>query len=627
MYTTAMPGRKPAPLYRNISFTLMWTSTAASGFGDRMIMLGALALLGGLAAGQNDSTAIQASTQFWFFLPYLVFTLIGGYLADKLPRKWLMLGCDESRSLLLLLACWLLIGMADGPAELAKSQHWKVYAILTAVGVFAAIFNPTRNAIIPQIVPKPQLQAGNAIILVINVVASMIGMVLGGFIISPDSASSVQNGLLLGAAFYFTSGWFFAFLKPRAEQRTTLDPAQRRFGQALRYAFDHRRVLILIGLNILVWASAAAVSSALLGIGRDHYGLEGDELLKQFTFLSATLGVGMLVGAAIITLINTRRESTTIILLAVLAAGVCVFILAAVTWLPVTYAAALGVGTFGNIAIVGILTLLQSITPNHIRGRVMGLNALVNTAFSILTYFAIWRLPNADRNIIIVLYLLGPGLCLIALFGLVRFLLTGPGHERGFNLLWRINRLYALVWHRLRWIGRHHIPHDGPIILAANHTAGVDPMLIQAVCPRHVRWLMYTSYRFKLLEPMWKVVRPITLDDGRSVLPQMRSLLRVLKDDQIIGVFPEGGLQRTHRELQPFEPGIALLAARSGAMIVPAWIAGTPCRQNMLWHFLQPSHSVITFGQPFTVARDADTDAVLSELRQRMEALRERMKP
>ena len=88
-------------LWKNPSFTLMWTSTAASGYGDRMIMLGALAMLGGLADG-SDSSKIQAATQFWFFLPYLIFNLFGGWLADRLPRKWLLLGCDESRGLILL---------------------------------------------------------------------------------------------------------------------------------------------------------------------------------------------------------------------------------------------------------------------------------------------------------------------------------------------------------------------------------------------------------------------------------------------------------------------------------------------------------------------------------------------
>ena len=150
---------KQTPLWRNPSFTLMWTSTAASGYGDRMIMLAALAMLGGMAAGA-DVSAVQASTQFWFFLPYLLFNLVGGWLADHLPRKWMLLSCDEARGLILL-ASFFVLGGLSGAAPLPQESQWKVYTALALIGCFAAIFNPTRNAIVPQIVrpqPAPILQ-------------------------------------------------------------------------------------------------------------------------------------------------------------------------------------------------------------------------------------------------------------------------------------------------------------------------------------------------------------------------------------------------------------------------------------------------------------------------------------
>ena len=56
------------PLWRNISFILMWSSVAASGFGDRVIMLAALTLLG-VAEGDVQSTSVQAGINFFFFLP------------------------------------------------------------------------------------------------------------------------------------------------------------------------------------------------------------------------------------------------------------------------------------------------------------------------------------------------------------------------------------------------------------------------------------------------------------------------------------------------------------------------------------------------------------------------------
>ncbi|MFK7788552.1 MAG: hypothetical protein AB8C95_03520, partial [Phycisphaeraceae bacterium] len=124
--TASRQTAKFPPLWRNASFTLMWTSTAASGFGDRMIMLAALALLGGMAQ-TADSAGILASTQFFFFLPYLIFNIVGGWLADHLPRKWLLLVCDESRGMILL-GSFLLLLSASGEATQPEGVHWKVYA-------------------------------------------------------------------------------------------------------------------------------------------------------------------------------------------------------------------------------------------------------------------------------------------------------------------------------------------------------------------------------------------------------------------------------------------------------------------------------------------------------------------
>lgn len=620
------------PLWRNISFTLMWTSTAASGFGDRMIMLAGLALLGGMIAGA-DSTSTQASTQFWFFAPYIVFSMVGGWLADHVPRKWLLLACDEARGLILLLSC-LLVTRMTGSAAIARDavwftvpgfeiecyQHWKVYASLFAIGTFASIFNPTRNAIIPQIIPASQLTAGNAVVLVINVIASQIGLLLGKQIISQEHAGSVQTGLLIGATFYLASGTFFAFLQPTSTHPVPRSP-DRSWGEALAYVIRHRCVVILIFLNILVWPSAAVVTSALFGLGKMHYRLAGDELLGHFANLSVTLGVGMLIGAVVVCVVRTRQESPLVYLSALIVAGMGVLILATVPVLIVAYGACLLIGISGNVAIVCILSLLQSITPNYVRGRIMGLNTLLNTFFSVATYFAIWQLPDADHNIVQVMLVLGPTLMAVGIIGLGRHLISGIMPNRTANAIWRVNRLLFIVWHRLLWIGRDRIPRTGPVILVSNHTTGIDPMLIQAASPRIIRWLMLTRYRFKVAEPLWSVIKPITLDLDGNDLAKIRAIVKVLRSGEVVGIFPEGGLQRTHRGLQPFQPGVAMVAKRSEAAIVPIWISGTPQRRHMLWHFLQPSRSVIRFGKPYHVDKSRDSRWIMEDLRQRMQQL------
>ncbi len=607
------------PLWRNLSFTLMWTSTAASGFGDRMIMLGAWALLGALRDDATDATAIHASTQFFFFLPYIIISIPGGWLADHLPRKWLLLSCDEVRALILLLAFYV-VAQATGPADIPSSYHWKVYLALFAIGSFAAVFNPTRNAIIPQIVPTRQLQSGNAVILVINIVASMIGMLVGKEIIQADEASSVRNGLLMGALFYLVSGWFFAFLRPT--RAPIVEGAESRsFVQACVYVSKHTRIIALIILGVLVWASAAAVSSGIPGVVKSHYGFTGDEVKDAFTVLSAVMGAGLLVGAAVVVFCQTRKESPAMSLFSLAVVGVNVLLMASVPWLPVTYVTAFLIGVFGNVVIINVLTLLQSITPNYMRGRVMGINSMVNTIFSVTTYFMIWQLPNSDRNILIALYGLSMALIAFGVIGLIRYLSHGPMPNRVANIVWRVNRLFCIVWHRVDVTGRENIPSDGPVILAANHTSALDPMLMQAGSMRLIRWLMLTKYQLKPLNFLWRSIKPIALDRNGGDISKIRKVVDVLKDGQIVGIYPEGGLQRKVRELQPMEPGIGMIAKRSGATVVPIWISGPALSNSMMVHIFWPSRSTVTFGKPYKPGVDMDAKQITEDLRERMLAL------
>ncbi len=604
------------PLWRNISFTLMWTSTAASGFGDRMMMLAALALMGGLAAG-SESTSINAAVTFWFTLPYVLISVFAGWLADHLPRKWLLLFCDESRGLLLLLGFYMVMN-ATGPADIPASHHWKIIAILIGVGTMAGIFNPTRNAIIPQLVPKKQLQAGNAIILGINVIASMIGLLVGPEIISPEAAASVRNGLFIASLFYLISGSFFAFLKIRQLTHVDIPVQPRSYYQAIIYISRHHRIITLILIDILVWTLASVVYCSILGIGKINFQLDSDDLLSFFGRMGACIGFGMLFGAISVAWINLRRESPIIMFTGLIVAGISVLVMTLVPLWQIACFAAFCVGMFGNMAIISIMTLMQSFSPNYIRGRIMGFNSMLTTICQVLAYLAIWLLPDADTNIVYVLYVLGPFIAFTGLFGLAGYITSGPMENGMTNALWRTTRLFVLVWHRLEWTGRENVPKSGPVILASNHTTGLDPFLIQAGCRRCIRWLMLTSYQFSIVWFIWKAVKPIALEQDGSDFAKLKMIVKVLKQGEIVGIFPEGGLQRTERELKPLQPGIAMMAIRSNATIVPVWLHGTPRKHSMLLHFLCPSHSRIRYGKPFKPDPSQSHEEIMTELRKRM---------
>ena len=616
--------RREKPLWLNYSFMLMWVNVAASGFGDRLIELAAMPMLG-IEATHAQAAAIQARIYFFFFLPWLIITPLGGWLADTLPRKFILFACDLGRALVLFYA-FTLVPRGLHESAIPHARVWEVYLVLMVVGALAAIFSPAKSATVPQVVPLSQLQPANSIILGIGVIASLVSFVIGGPLIDHYS---VRAAILAATVAYGTSGWFF--LPMRLHGRTPGSGAANnkprgqfhRMMQAAHYLRTHRPARDLAILAVVLWAAANVLAVALSALCKNRYEIPADIYMSHLAWMMGATGAGMLVGALVLAWINERRETGLVIMTAMLPVGAGMALLAFNRFYSLGLVLGFLVGVFGNMAMIGVDVLMQSITPNFIRGRVFGLRDMMAMVSAVVVYLIVWLLPDSDAVMIHALYGLAILTPIVAAIGYYRVILRGRQPTRLANLFQRIGRLYALVWHRLRWIGKHHIPAHGPVILASNHTTAVDPLLIQACSPRLVRWVMLTSFRFSVLDVLWRTIRPIALHEGQANLPQLRQMLRGLQAGEIMGIFPEGQLQRDHRELQPFAPGVAMLAQRSGALIVPVWIEGTPRKYHILWHFLTASRSTIVFGQPFKPAPGASHQEVMDDLKKRMLELRD----
>lgn len=183
---------------------------------------------------------------------------------------------------------------------------------------------------------------------------------------------------------------------------------------------------------------------------------------------------------------------------------------------------------------------------------------------------------------------LGWGLMLAALWLLWARLahwVLAPGLRGGdpiANAAYRLIQVYTAVVHRLRVSGREHVPAreaDGrgpkPLIIVSNHTAGVDPLLIQSALPFEVRWVMASDMRAGCMERVWRFGRVIFVDRTGEALG-LREALRHLRQGGTLGMFPEGGIERPPRRLLPFQEGVGVLIARTGALVLPVVVEGTP---------------------------------------------------
>jgi 1-acyl-sn-glycerol-3-phosphate acyltransferase len=147
------------------------------------------------------------------------------------------------------------------------------------------------------------------------------------------------------------------------------------------------------------------------------------------------------------------------------------------------------------------------------------------------------------------------------------------------GIVWGLLRPYAALWHRVRVEEGQNIPRarsPGPLIVVINHTAGVDPLLVQAVVPFEVRWVMSSDMRHPALEWLWRFANVIYVNPHGGEVSGAREAIKHVREGGVLGIFPEGGIERPHRRILPFAPGVGFLIRRTGAPVLPVIVDGTP---------------------------------------------------
>ncbi|MDH3678920.1 MAG: 1-acyl-sn-glycerol-3-phosphate acyltransferase [Acidimicrobiia bacterium] len=140
----------------------------------------------------------------------------------------------------------------------------------------------------------------------------------------------------------------------------------------------------------------------------------------------------------------------------------------------------------------------------------------------------------------------------------------------------QLTRILSRGW-RLTIEGTEHVPSTGPAILAANHVSFLDSPLLMFELPRRVWFFGKAEYLDSALtRSLFPALGMIPVERGgrRAALTAMRSGLRVLDGGQLLGIYPEGTRSRDG-QLHRGHTGLAWLAFKSGAPIVPIGIRGT----------------------------------------------------
>ena len=195
----------------------------------------------------------------------------------------------------------------------------------------------------------------------------------------------------------------------------------------------------------------------------------------------------------------------------------------------------------------------------------------------------------------------------------------------GAMLYWLLRGLAWVVTHlvcRCRVHGREHIPPSGPLLIVANHLSWYDPFLLGAVLPRRV-WFYTKIEVFSWPVAGWlcKITGQIPVHRGEGDRASLQQALAYLREGRAIVVFPEGTVERQEQMIAAHS-GIAMLALRSGATLLPVALTGTRriLRRGRGWF----PRVDVQVGAPYMpslpggVARKAGLQAITQEIMQQI---------
>ncbi len=345
-------------------FWSLFASSTISNLGDGIGRVGFPLLAATLT---RDPVLIASFTTF-AFLPWLLFALVSGALVDRLDRRRVMISANLFRAVV--------VGALAASVLAGEARIWMLYVAAFLLGTAETLYDSAARAILPQVVRRDQLEAGNGRLEASEIACqSFLGAPVGSalFVVAaagPFLANSA--GFLIAAVLLFLvpgvyrvrgegAGVAATGAAPRANLR-------REIGEGLRWLWRHRFLRSLMVLVSLVGMAQEAVMALLVLYVLEELAL-GEAALG---FFLVGAGAGGLVGGLLSERLVRGISRSRIIPLTILVSG-CAFAITGLVVVPATLAVGLLVGAAAvTVFNVTTMVLRQALIPQEMFGRVQG---------------------------------------------------------------------------------------------------------------------------------------------------------------------------------------------------------------------------------------------------------------
>ena len=327
-----------------------------------------------------------------FILPYFIFSATAGQLADKYERAQLV------RAIKLLEIIIMLIGTAG----FLLGNLWLLLIALFLMGAQSTFFGPIKYAILPEVLKPHELMSGNAIFQSGTSIAILLGMILGGAVISVSAGNLVWISLtvVIIALIGYASSRFVL------TQRVTAPDIQidwnffRTSFQTLKYAKSLPMIFLILLGNSWYWFYGATYLTQIPQLTQQNLHASENVVSLLLTLFSVGIGVGSLLCRKI------GGTEVNIKMVPIGAVGLTVFafyLAGALAFVPEKTGALLGLaevfqqdwsyyhvmcavtllGISGGFYIVPLYAMMQAYSPRSHRARVVAANNILNAVFMV----------------------------------------------------------------------------------------------------------------------------------------------------------------------------------------------------------------------------------------------------
>lgn len=296
------------------------------------------------------------------FGPILLFAIVSGALADRLPKKRLLIATQAVLGGQALLLGALVYG--------GHVEYWHVAVLATGVGLANVLDGPARQSLVAEMVGRSDVGSAVSLNSACFNAARIVGPSIGGLVIA---RYGIAPAFLMNAIGFAISITMMSRLRSRGlPQPGSGGGVGEEILTGLRYVWGTREMMLALGLCFMVsfcvfnfTIYVPLVVRTVLGLGAEGFG-----------FLMASLGVGAVSGALSLGMAGPRPPRPLMFVAAALACGGLLGLSAVRSFWP-AMAMLFLTGFFGVIAVVACNTTMQLASTDALRGRVMSIYTLV----------------------------------------------------------------------------------------------------------------------------------------------------------------------------------------------------------------------------------------------------------